>query len=990
MIFVIRTSRSKLLLERETRECDYENRPKTDMMSSDENEYSEHSPSQYASSPYKRALEDNETRLKCREGADSSSNDIRLFFSQLEITPTYAVDQCTTAFEKLSLEDDEIGDELQSKALKLVQDGKNLFLTGKAGTGKSWTTRRIVNELNRKNKQVHVTAPTGIAAVNVGGCTIHSWAGFGLGEYYAHFDKMMDRTIREKIRMTDALIIDEISMLDGHLFDIIECMVSIIRYYNNVSDRVKIIKEDNKRNTLFTNDEDDGVNSLVSPYMLEMRWKSPDEGGLGDIPPWGDLQIILVGDFYQLAPVPNSSQKLHSRMNDDSENDSILREINCASKVGLQGCYAFESRAWPRSDLVPIELQNVYRQADSDGLFELLNSIRVGDLDLEYKHDSALKDLQATLPMRSDGIIPTQLHSRNIDVDESNKLEFKKLPGPSYISFSLDEIQFSHEYKSKLLRKYKIDHISHMPYLFSHVEETPPPIILLEARAKVESLDIKRKRLFEDEKYDDLIQLKIEMDNLKQTITEMEMIEKEKNRAITEASVNSFLDETMCSSCNENDPAIIYHKIQCFQFELKTDYKEFERYANKVFFDKSCRVDKCLELKENSQVMLLWNMDVKNNLANGSRGVIKGFIPVVEYYNMLKKESELRQLARSVQSDNKENRMVISDSIESADPKLFETVKESIASLVDLNSQITTLEKILMTPIKQLPLVHFTNNMKVVILPLKFSKEFKGFGCANRWQIPLSLAWAISIHKSQGMTIDWLYVNLKDCFAPGQAYVACSRGRGVHKMTVENFHVSEIRTSEIVKRFYNSFQNNIPFKIPTWADRLVDTKVEIERVRKAKENILARYKSKACAKCGRSLYVSQVQTNQNNNKGKWYVRCSEEYSDGHTFDFVSSLPADPVPIFTAAQITVSFRDMIERLLMSFEESTRSQETFSIGLSEVTRNMSSIREKEIVTAKLLKNIVLSQVNKLNKRWIVRDLDKDSFENVNIIVYKCRDS
>ena len=76
--------------------------------------------------------------------------------------------------------------------------------------------------------------------------------------------------------------------------------------------------------------------------------------------------------------------------------------------------------------------------------------------------------------------------------------------------------------------------------------------------------------------------------------------------------------------------------------------------------------------------------------------------------------------------------------------------------------------------------------------------------------------------------------------------------------------------------------------------------------------------------------------------------------------------------------------------MSFEESTRSQETFSIGLSEVTRNMSSIREKEIVTAKLLKNIVLSQVNKLNKRWIVRDLDKDSFENVNIIVYKCRDS
>lgn len=983
----------------------YENRPIADIMSSDESEYSKHSTSQYArSSPNKRALEDNETRLKSREGADSSSDDICLFFSQLEITPTYAVDECTTAFGKLSLEEDEISDELQSKALKLVQDGKNLFLTGKAGTGKSWTTRRIVNELNRRNKQVHVTAPTGIAAVNVGGCTIHSWAGFGLGAYYTDFDKMMDRTIRKKIRMTDALIIDEISMLDGHLFDIIECMVSIIRYYNNVSDRVKLIKEYNKSNILFANDgEDSDVNnSIVSPYMLEMRWKSPNEGGLGDIPPWGNMQIILVGDFYQLAPVPNSSQKLHSRKNDDSENDSILREIDCISKIGLQGCYAFESRAWPRSDLVPIELQNVYRQADSDGLFELLNSIRVGSLDLEYKHACALRDLQVPLPMRSDGIIPTQLHSRNIDVDMANKLELKKLPGPSFMCSSLDEIQFSHAYKSKLLRKYGIDHISHMPNLFSHVEETPPPIILVEARAKLESLDIKRKRLFEDEKYDDLIQLKIEMDKLKETIGEIEKIETEKKCTITEASVKSFLDEKICSSCNENDPALIYQKIQSFQFELKSDYNEFERHAKKVYFDKNVRVDKCLELKENSQVMLLWNMDVKNSLANGSRGVIKGFIPVIEYYNMLKRECELRQQACSVQSDNvttdlTQNRL-ISDSIELADANLFESVKESLASLVDLNSQITTLEKILMTHIKQLPLVHFTNNMKVVILPLKFSKEFKGCGFANRWQIPLSLAWAISIHKSQGMTIDWLNVNLKGCFAPGQAYVACSRGRGLHQMTVENFHVSEIRTSEIVKRFYDSFQNNIPFKIPTWADKLVETKVEIERNRKAKEDILARYKSKVCAKCGRSLYVSQVHTNQNNNKGKWYVRCSEEYSDGHTFDFVSSLPADSVPIvtadsvpiFTAAQIIVSFRDMMERLLVSFEESTRSQETFSIGLSELTRNMSSIREKEIVTTKLLKNIVLSQVNKLNKRWIVRDLDKDSFENVNIIVYKCRES
>jgi hypothetical protein len=64
------------------------------------------------------------------------------------------------------------------------------------------------------------------------------------------------------------------------------------------------------------------------------------------------------------------------------------------------------------------------------------------------------------------------------------------------------------------------------------------------------------------------------------------------------------------------------------RLQMKSDYEELTQYAQKVFFEKDCRVDHRFEVKENAQVMLLWNLDVKHTkLANGSRGVIKGYFP---------------------------------------------------------------------------------------------------------------------------------------------------------------------------------------------------------------------------------------------------------------------------------------------------------------------------------------------------------------------------
>ncbi|KAJ3718423.1 PIF1-like helicase-domain-containing protein [Lentinula raphanica] len=118
----------------------------------------------------------------------------------------------------------------QKQVLKKVERGESVFFTGSAGTGKSVLLREIIRHLRSSNKTIAITASTGIAAVNIGGSTIHSWAGIGLGEepvktYVGKFRGQKKlRNVWDRWKKVDALIIDEISMLDGVLFDKLECI----------------------------------------------------------------------------------------------------------------------------------------------------------------------------------------------------------------------------------------------------------------------------------------------------------------------------------------------------------------------------------------------------------------------------------------------------------------------------------------------------------------------------------------------------------------------------------------------------------------------------------------------------------------------------------------------------------------------------------------------------------------------------------------------
>jgi ATP-dependent DNA helicase PIF1 len=192
----------------------------------------------------------------------------------------------------------------QKHVMELVVDkGKSVFFTGSAGTGKSVLLREIIRRLQRKYgkeiDRVAVTASTGLAACNIGGVTIHSFAGIGLGKEDANtLVKKIRRNPKAKTRWlrTKVLIIDEVSMVDGELFDKLESIARMMR-----------------------------------------------KGG----GPFGGIQLIVTGDFFQLPPVPDGSKPAR---------------------------FAFDAGQWNTCMDHTIALTHVFRQKDAGESFITISS----------------------------------------------------------------------------------------------------------------------------------------------------------------------------------------------------------------------------------------------------------------------------------------------------------------------------------------------------------------------------------------------------------------------------------------------------------------------------------------------------------------------------------------------------------------------------------------------------------------------------------------
>ena len=236
----------------------------------------------------------------------------------------------------------------QTAAYNDILQGKSIFLTGPGGTGKSFLIKEVFNTLSQTGRTPSLTAMTGCAALllHQKAKTLHSWAGIGLGtDVVPLLVGKIKKSRRATLRWlkTDTLVIDEVSMMTPDLFEKLEEIARTIRR---------------------------------------------------DQRPFGGLQIILVGDFYQLPPVSKGETK-----------------------------FVFESPLWAKLGLITHDLTQIVRQKDED-FQTILNQARCGQLTKE-----SLRTLKRrmNLDYKSLEIQPSMLFTRRAEVDTINMNHLKKL-----------------------------------------------------------------------------------------------------------------------------------------------------------------------------------------------------------------------------------------------------------------------------------------------------------------------------------------------------------------------------------------------------------------------------------------------------------------------------------------------------------------------------------------------------------------------------------
>lgn len=240
----------------------------------------------------------------------------------------------------------------QPEAIEKMLSGANVFLTGEPGAGKTYTLNEYIRQAKAQGKRIAMTASTGIAASHIDGMTIHSWSGLGIKDSLR--DDEIDRMafqpkMVEKYNMCDVLVIDEVSMLHGSRLDMV----------NRVA-----------------------------------KWLRSNSA------PFGGLQVIFVGDLFQLPPV--------SRDNDIDWVHTSASWLEAAPET----CYLTEQ----------------HRQGADSALLTVLREMRSGSLSEESRNllQSAIR------PVPDDDSV-TRLYTHNMDVDALNRGMLEKLTTPKKI-----------------------------------------------------------------------------------------------------------------------------------------------------------------------------------------------------------------------------------------------------------------------------------------------------------------------------------------------------------------------------------------------------------------------------------------------------------------------------------------------------------------------------------------------------------------------------
>ena len=296
------------------------------------------------------------------------------------MTTIEAPEALTEQFLHLSLLEEILPDETtlsddQSVAISNILDGKNCYVYGPGGTGKTVLLKTAVQRLREEQKKnVAVCATTGIASESIDGVTIHSLAGCGVVEniHFLGLKGKANETRREVIQAYDVLFIDEISMLSGEMFD-------------RLSEHFGIIREDTTK-------------------------------------PFGGLQVVVFGDFLQLQPIP----KLRC--------NSRLKAVCPAMMLDRGLC--FQSFTWDMLEFTFCELKKVFRQED-EIFANLLSRVRRGEQQagneiveyVESQRNIGSDDIRR---------FEMKLFSKNKDVNAFNTLKLNELKTEAQIYKAID------------------------------------------------------------------------------------------------------------------------------------------------------------------------------------------------------------------------------------------------------------------------------------------------------------------------------------------------------------------------------------------------------------------------------------------------------------------------------------------------------------------------------------------------------------------------
>ncbi|CAE6476080.1 unnamed protein product, partial [Rhizoctonia solani] len=514
----------------------------------------------------------------------------------------------------------------QKHVLDLVLQGKSVFFTGSAGMCPFYSTSYALRD--RRTPGVFVTASTGIAAANIQGETLHAFAGVGLGNQKRSAliaRAWKTRGVPGRWRAARILIIDEISMVAARWFDDLEAIARSIRDNNE---------------------------------------------------PFGGIQLVICGDFFQLPPVPEYNE----------------------AETGLYTDFAFRAGSWKKVVPTMVTLSQVFRQKQPPfvviELIDMLNDMRIGRTSDETVR--VFRSLSRPV-VYSDDIRPTEILPLRRQVQASNQLQLDQLPGKLITFNAQDEFFLDSEG-------------NHMRPVYGKtlLDRFVPYTIQLKVGAQV--MCVKARLSFILSRHSDI--------NYEE-YARFGSDDEDHTDPIESASQMEDRDQSETGTSGHKAPINPRHRVSGASAEA-VDFTPLKQPAPST--SEQCNSTQPTPTRPH-----------KIN---------------PEYYARVASDLE-------PDSDNRWKR-------KSDEQRAYES--------------------------SRWPLVQYTNGARVLMGPVKFKHEGpKAEVQASRSQVPLILAWALTVHKSQGQTLDRVKVDLAGIFEKGQAYVALSRCTSLEGLEVHNF-----------------------------------------------------------------------------------------------------------------------------------------------------------------------------------------------------------